>query len=116
MINYNDKTFRSVSNSANGEVSEGTVFEYQQEGDLVSATYCGGSVVFGHLIGIVADSGEMDIRYHHLNILGQLMTGICQSAPVILPDGRIRLYERWKWTSGDESEGESVVEEIDPAS
>jgi hypothetical protein len=40
------------------------------------------------------------------------MTGICRSTPEILPDGRIRLHEKWQWTSGDRSSGESIVEEI----
>ena len=30
----------------------------------------------------------------------------------LLPDGRIRLHEKWQWTSGDLSSGESVIEEI----
>ena len=112
MINYDNRTFRSVSNSENGEVSNETVFEYQQAGDLVSATYSGGDIEFGHFIGLVGEDGVIDIRYHHLNMLGQLMTGICLSTPEILDDGRIRLHEKWRWTSGDESEGLSVAEEI----
>jgi len=40
------------------------------------------------------------------------MTGICTSTPEILPDGKIRLHEKWRWTSGDLSEGESVIEEV----
>ena len=113
MINYNDKTFRTVFNSDNGEVSTETVFHYQQHGFLVSATYTGGSIIFGHLIGLVDADGIMDLRYHHVNDSGEIMTGICTSTPQQLPNGRIRLYEKWKWTSGDGSEGESVVEEVD---
>jgi hypothetical protein len=112
MISYNDKTFRSVSNTANGEVNEETVFHYQQHGFLVSATYTGGAIIFGHLIGLVDADGMMDLRYHHVNDNGEIMTGICRTVPEILPDGRIRLHERWRWTSGDESEGESIVEEV----
>lgn len=32
--------------------------------------------------------------------------------PEILPDGRIRLHERWQWTNGDGSSGTSIVEEL----
>ncbi len=32
--------------------------------------------------------------------------------PEVLPDGRLRLREVWQWTSGDLSQGESVVEEV----
>lgn len=40
------------------------------------------------------------------------MTGRCLSTPEYLPDGRIQLYEKWQWTSGDQSAGESIVEEV----
>lgn len=112
MINYDNKTFKAISSSQNGEVNDETIFEYQQEGDLVSATYSGGNIMFGHLLAIVNKNGHLNMRYHHLNNNGELMTGICYSTPEIMPDGKIRLHESWRWTSGDESEGESVVEEI----
>ncbi len=53
------------------------------------------------------------MRYQHLNQKGELMTGKCFSTPETLSDGRIRLREKWQWTSGDFSEGESIVEETD---
>ena len=113
MISYNDKTFRTISSTANGQVNEETIFHYQQHGFLVSATYTGGPIIFGHLIGLVDADGIMDLRYHHVNDSGVLMTGICFTRPEILPDGRMRLHEKWKWTCEDESEGESIVEELE---
>ena len=113
MINYNDKIFKAVQTSENGEVSGETVFHYQQQGFLVSATYSGGAILFGHLIGLVDDKGVMEIRYHHVNDRGDLMTGVCISTPEVLPNGKIRLHERWQWTSGDGSLGESIVEEVE---
>ena len=52
------------------------------------------------------------MRYQYINKEGELMTGKCISAPEILPDGRIRLKEKWQWTCGDHTGGESVVEEV----
>ena len=112
MINYNEKAFRAVSHSENSDVSEETIFQYQQNSFLVSATYSGGGVVFGHLIGLVNTEGMMEISYHHVNEEGDIRTGICYSTPEVLPNGKIRLHEKWKWTNGDGSEGQSVVEEI----
>ena len=116
MINYNDKLFRVVTNTSNAEVNPETVFHYQQNGFLVSATYSGGSILFGHLIGLADADGIMDLRYHHVNDSGELMTGICISKPEVLDNGKIRLHEHWRWTCGDESEGQSIVEEVDEAS
>jgi hypothetical protein len=112
MLNYNNKTFRSIQNSATGEVSSATVFRYRQEGDVVTAEYEGGEIVFGTLIATVDKHGVLDMRYQHLNKAAELMTGQCISTPELLDDGRIRLHEKWQWTCGDGAKGESVVEEV----
>jgi len=112
MINYNDKAFRSIQNSDNGEAGKETIFQYQQTSFIVSATYSGGPVLFGHLIGLVNADGEMELSYHHVNENGDIRTGVCFSRPEILSNGKIRLHEKWQWTNGDGSEGTSILEEI----
>ena len=109
---YNNRFFAPVSNTENGEVDSSTVFHYRQAGDIVWATYEGGDIRFGTLIATADEAGRLDMRYSHVNRRGELMTGRCESTPEVLPDGRLRLRERWRWTSGDGSGGESVVEEI----
>jgi len=111
MINYNNKIFKPFSNSENGETSDETVFKYKQEGNLLTAEYSGGKIKSGHLIGLVDEQGNIDMRYHQVNDTGVLMTGICNSKPEQLPNGKIRLHETWQWTSGDQSKGESIIEE-----
>lgn len=112
MIDYNDKKFKAVQNTINGETSEETVFHYKQNGNIVSSDYSGGKIIKGNLIGIVSSNGEIDMRYHQINIEGKLMTGTCKSIPEILPNGKIRLHEEWRWTCDDESEGKSIIEEL----
>jgi hypothetical protein len=111
-ISYDGRKFRSVHNSATGEVGADTVFQYGQNGRLVWAEYSGGEIVFGTLIAKADENGDLDGRYQHLNRKGELMTGTCRSTPELLPDGRIRLHEKWQWTSGDLSSGASVIEEF----
>ncbi|MEZ5344737.1 MAG: hypothetical protein R2681_04185 [Pyrinomonadaceae bacterium] len=111
-INYDNKKFASISNSDTGEVSGETVFCYHQKDNVVTAEYSGGGILSGTLIAICDEDGVLDMRYQHVNQGGDLMTGICRSTPEILEDGRIRLYERWQWTCGDHSKGESIIEEI----
>jgi hypothetical protein len=111
-IDYDGRRFRSLRNSETGEVDDQTRFEYRQRDGVVWATYEGGAIRFGTLIATVDPDGVLDMRYHHVNAAGELMTGRCRSTPELLPDGRLRLHERWQWTSGDGSEGESVVEEV----
>jgi hypothetical protein len=76
------------------------------------ANYSGGQIISGHLIAIVDANGALDMRYHQVNTKGELMTGICFSTPEILLNGKIRLHEKWEWTSGDKSVGESIIEEL----
>lgn len=112
MINYNNKRFRPVSNTDNGETSGETVFHYRQNGRILTAEYAGGKIINGHLIGLVDDTGCISMRYHQVNDKHELMTGLCHSEPEMLPDGKIRLHETWQWTSGDKSKGESIIEEV----
>ncbi|MCG8577134.1 MAG: n-acetylglutamate synthase [Flavobacteriales bacterium] len=112
MINYNQKKFRPFSNSENGETTAETIFNYEQDGNILTATYQGGQIVSGHLIGLVDENGNIDMRYHQVNTKGELMTGQCQSTPEFMENGKIRLHEKWQWTSGDCSSGTSILEEV----
>ena len=111
-MNYHGKKFSAVSNSPNGEASGDTIFTYQQHGNIVTADYAGGAIVQGHLIGLVDEAGNIEMRYHHVNHQGELLTGVCHSRPERVSNNKIRLHETWQWTCGDQSAGESVVEEI----
>jgi hypothetical protein len=111
MINYNNKIFRPVSNTENGEISGDTVFIYKQEGNILTSEYSGGKIIKGHLIGLVSNNGTITMRYHQVNEKGELMAGFCTSVPEVLPSGKIRLHETWQWTTGDKSAGKSVIEE-----
>ncbi|MCH7401361.1 n-acetylglutamate synthase [Belliella kenyensis] len=93
MINYHNKKFKAISNSSNGEVSSEVVFHYIQVGNILTCEYAGGKIVKGHLIGLVDDKGNIDMRYHQVNDSGNIMTGTCKSTPEILPNGKIRLHE-----------------------
>lgn len=111
-MNYNNKIFRAIRNSNNGETSSDTVFKYKQNSNILTSDYAGGQIVLGNLIGVVNSNGDIDMRYHHINTKGELMTGICYSKHEIMANGKIRLHEKWRWTSGDLTEGESILEEI----
>lgn len=112
MINYNNKKFRIVSNSNNGELKEEAIFLYQQEGNILFSTYTFGQITKGHLLGVVDENGKITMSYHQVNQEGTIKTGTCTSIPEILKNGKIKLHESWKWTCGDYSEGNSILEEV----
>lgn len=112
MINYDGRKFISKQNTENGEVSSDTVFQYHQKGDLVWGEYTGGSVRQGNLIARADKNGHLEMRYQHINENNEFMTGICLSKPEVLPNGKLRIYEVWRWTCKDYSKGSSIIEEI----
>ncbi len=111
-MNYNNKKFRPVSNTENGEITKKTIFLYKQEGNILTSSYQGEKIIKGHLIGLVDKNGNIDMRYHQINEKGKLMTGTCNSRPEIMENGKIRLHEKWQWTTTDNSKGSSILEEI----
>ena len=112
---FDNRVFRSVTNSASGDVDESTTFHYRQEGDIVWGTYRGGAVAMGTLIARVRADGTLDMRYQHVTTSGEIKMGKCASRPEALSDGRLRLHEHWQWTEGGSESGESVVEEVSSA-
>lgn len=111
-ISYNSKIFRSISNTPNGEVGDNTVFYCHQSDNIIWAEQHGGSIVKGSLIGKVDGAGILDFAYQHINIENEIKIGKCISTTTILSDGKIRLSEKWQWLNGDNSSGESIIEEI----
>ncbi len=112
-IDYDGRVFAPVANAKNGEVGGETRFLYRQAGEVIWATYDGGGVSYGHMVGRVAGDGGLFFRYHHLSAAGEPVSGECRSRLEVLSDGRYRLHEDWRWTSGDGSAGTSVVEEVE---
>ena len=112
MFSLNNRKFKSVENTENGEVSGDTIFTYYQDKSIIWAEYCGGTILKGHLIGIIDRENNLDFRYHHINSSNEIMTGKCRSKPEIMDNGKIRFHEKWQWTCGDRSSGTSVIEEI----
>jgi len=109
---YGGRLFRSVESSDSGQVSSETIFKYEQSGDMVTATYSGGEIKFGQIIGHVDADGILDMRYQHIDRGGELKTGYCTTTPEVLHGGKLRLHERWRWTCGHRAKGRSILEEI----
>jgi hypothetical protein len=105
--------FRAVTNSADGQVGEGTTFAYHEHGEVVWAEYDGGSIVRGYLIG--SRSGDsLEFRYVHLDVHGQTAAGRCTSTIEMTVDGLV-LHESWAWESRPGTGRSTLVETSDEA-
>jgi hypothetical protein len=107
------KIFRTATNSDNGEVGAETLFHYHEADGTVWAEYSGGLIKKGFLIGKRLSADTLDLRYQHIGEDGGIKTGMCASTITVGPDGKTRIREKWRWTCGDGSEGESEIVETD---
>ena len=109
---YNGRIFVLQNNTSNGELNAPTEFRYRQAGSFVWATYSGGGIQTGTLIGSADSEGVLEGEYHYVNRSGWLRSGMCRIVPETLAEGRLRLHERRRWTDEGDTEGLSVLEEI----
>lgn len=110
-LDLDGRVFASLANTDNGDVGAGSRFSYRQQGRRIWSVYQTPKVRFGTLVARLDEAGEIDMRYQQLSASG-VRRGRCQSRIESLPDGRLRLHERWQWLDGDQSTGESVLEEV----
>jgi hypothetical protein len=106
----NGRRFRSVTDVDGGDVGPTTVFDYSEADGVVHASYAGGSIERGFLVG-TRTGDELDFRYVQLRSDGTTASGHCVSVITREPDGRLRLEEAWEWESAP-GHGTSTVEEI----
>jgi hypothetical protein len=110
-VSLDGRTLVGVDTADSGVVSDATTFEFEPEHGRVYATYAGGAIVEGHLIGTV-DDGHWDVRYVQLDDEGETATGHSRGEIEVLDDGRVRVEDDWEWESRTGG-GESVLEEIE---
>ncbi len=112
-FNYHNKKFEIISNSENGEISTDLTFHYIQAGNILTCNYSDLNIKHGHILGLVEDDGTIHIHYHQINQKDELKTGVCTSKPETLANGKIRIHEKWRWTTGDKTEGFTTLEEVE---
>ncbi len=116
IIDYNNKVFKALVNDHTGHVTSNTTFYYYQKGTVLWGTYEGGAIAKGTIVGKVLADGKLQYHYQHITNEGKMYTGYCESTPEAKYNGRIRLFEKWHWTSGAEGSGTSIVEELSAVS
>ncbi len=111
-MDLNNKIFASCRNSKNGDVDEQTRFHYHQKDNYIWGHYSGGRITGGVLLGQVISDSQITFEYQHFDQNGNYRTGTCTSLVKILPEGHLLLEEKWQWTNGDKSAGNSTLIEI----
>lgn len=108
MTNYNfhNKNFTLLENSSEGKVNSQTVFEYQQEGDLVTADYHGGTIRYGKIIAHLKDN-QLHMLYQCLTTDNELKAGKAIADISLTSSGKIKLNLHWEWLGDKQEKGTS---------
>lgn len=105
-IDFNNKTFSLVDNSKNGEVGTSTIFEYHQEGNLVTADYHGGNIRYGKIIAKLRNE-ELHMLYQCMTTDDELKAGKAIAKIDFSENNKIKLKLNWEWLGDNHEKGTS---------
>lgn len=108
-MRYDGRVFAPAGFDGAGDLPTG---RYSQDGDLVWAEFSGADLRAGRLLGRSGADGTITAAYCQVMADGRVLAGQCVSTPSVLPDGRLRLTERWRRCDG--TTGVSQIEELTP--
>lgn len=111
-IDLNNRVFVPIENSEGGAVDARTEFHFHQDGHTFHATYAGGDIIRGHIIGQVTGPDTGHMLYHCLMKNHDLKAGRADALFTIAKDGRLGMALTWAWVSGAEGAGTSQYVEI----
>ncbi len=106
-INFNNKTFSLVENTENGQVNSETIFEYKQDGNLVTADYYGGSILYGKIIAIL-EGNYLNMLYQCVTNQNELKAGKAIAAISLTENNKIKLQLNWEWLDNKKEKGIST--------
>lgn len=110
VANIDAKRMRVASVSSADGIDAHTVFTFRQSGGTVWASYSGGNIAQGFLIGTLDDS-VLTFDYIQVTRNGRRDKGESRCELSVSPAGRLQLTERFQWSSREGS-GVNVLEEI----
>lgn len=105
-FDFNNKIFSLVENSENGSASSMTSFKYKQKGNLVTADYQGGGIVYGKIIAKL-ENKTLHMLYHCLTDEGDLKAGKAVAQVSLNERNKIKLKLDWEWLNGSSQKGVS---------
>lgn len=110
-FNFDNKKFVLLENSENGSVDQSTIFEYKQQGNLVTADYFGGTIKYGKIIAYL-NGDELSMLYQCATTGNQLKAGKAIAKISEHKSGKIKLSLDWEWLGESSDKGKSEYIEI----
>ncbi len=106
-IDFNNKSFALISNSEEGKVTDETIFEYKQNGNLVTADYQGGSILYGKIIAVLKGN-YLNMLYQCVTMENKLMAGKAKAQISLNENNKIKLVLNWEWLDDGKEKGISI--------
>jgi hypothetical protein len=103
-FNFHNKTFYLVENSESGKVNADTIFKYQQEKNIITADYSGGTVKYGKIIATL-DKDALTMLYQCVTIENELKAGTAIAKVSLNKENKILLKLDWQWLNGNQEKG-----------
>lgn len=110
-LNFSNKKFALLENSANGKVDTDTIFIYKQKGNLVTADYHGGNIKYGKIIALL-NKDKLDMLYQCLTNDNQLKAGKAIANITVTENQKIKLSLDWEWLNANKTSGKSEYIEL----
>jgi hypothetical protein len=108
--NLDARKMRVAAVTSTDGIDADTVFAFHQSGRTVWATYSGGNIAQGFLIGDL-DGDALTFDYIQVTRNGRRDKGESRCELEVSAEGRLQLTERFQWASRDGG-GVNVLEEI----
>ena len=109
-MNLDNIKMNVIETSGNGVVNELTIFSFSQINNVVSATYSGGQIVKGFLVGVI-DENKLHFSYCQLQEDGKMDNGASE-CDISIENGKIKLIEHFKWASRNNETGINVFQQL----
>jgi hypothetical protein len=110
-MNLDNIKMNVIKTAPNGVVNDLTIFTFSQTDNVVSATYCGGEILKGYLVGTV-DKDKLFFCYCQLQTNGKIDNGQSECDIVIDESQKIKLIERFEWRSREGKNGVNIFQEL----
>lgn len=110
-MNLNNVKMNVIQTAANGVVNESTIFSFTQSDNVVSATYSGGLILQGYLVGTVHQN-KLSFSYCQLQTNGQMDNGKSE-CDIFVENGKMKLVEHFTWTSRNDEAGVNIFRELE---
>ena len=108
------KVFTVADNSSAGTVDGRTRFVFTERDGSVRATYAGGDVAFGSIVGRRKSETHISLLYQCETVAGELRAGEADVALEATERGMV-LSMDWQWLTGGQERGTSAyVEDMSP--